>query len=137
MKPVKSFLIFGDPVDVLVDSAMSHGASSSVVQTVSPGGGPPPHSHANEDETFIVLDGEFEVLAEGQWHAVKKGECAFGPRGGVHTFRNSGTSNGRLLIVAAPAGLDSFLEQLSPLSPATEMAKIIELGERFGITFHL
>lgn len=137
LKPVKTFHLFGDPLEVLVNSEMSGGASSVVVQTVSPGGGPPPHSHANEDETFIVLEGNFELLSEGQWHPVAKGEVAFGPRGRVHTFRNSGTTSGRILVVAAPAGLDTFLEEISPYSPPADMAKIIEIAGRYGIAFHL
>jgi uncharacterized cupin superfamily protein len=28
----------------------------------APGGGPPPHIHANEDESFYVLDGTFDIL---------------------------------------------------------------------------
>jgi uncharacterized cupin superfamily protein len=29
---------------------------------VPPDGGPPPHIHRNEDETFYVLEGEVEFL---------------------------------------------------------------------------
>jgi uncharacterized cupin superfamily protein len=31
---------------------------------VPAGGGPPPHIHRNEDETFYVLEGEVEFLDE-------------------------------------------------------------------------
>src|SRR5438046_7615589 len=34
-----------------------------------PGGGPPPHYHSNEDETFHVLEGRFAFLADGQWRS--------------------------------------------------------------------
>jgi quercetin dioxygenase-like cupin family protein len=137
MKPIKTFSVFGDPVDVLVNGEMSNGASSVIVETVVPGGGPPPHSHAKEDETFIALEGDFEFFGDGQWHPVAKGEPVFGPRGVVHTFRNAGTTWGRMLIFIAPAGLESYLEEISPYSPATDMPKILEISERFGLTFFL
>jgi quercetin dioxygenase-like cupin family protein len=137
MKPIKTFSVFGDPVDVLVNGEMSNGASSVIVETVAPGGGPPPHSHAKEDGTFIALEGDFEFFGEGQWYPVAKGEPVFGPRGVVHTFRNAGTIWGRMLIFIAPAGLESYLEEISPYSPATDMPKIFEISERFGLTFFL
>jgi quercetin dioxygenase-like cupin family protein len=88
MPPLKSFIVFGERIDVLINAAMSNGASATIVQHVPAGGGPPPHSHAKEDETFTVLEGDFEVFRDGQWHPLAKGEVAYGPRGGVHTFRN-------------------------------------------------
>ncbi len=63
MSPIKTFRVFGERVDVLIDTATSNGASATVVQHVPPGGGPPPHSHKNEEETFTVLEGDFEILS--------------------------------------------------------------------------
>jgi quercetin dioxygenase-like cupin family protein len=137
MQPVKSFNVLGDPIDVLVNGAMSNGASAVMVEHVRPGGGPPPHRHMNEDETFFVLEGEFEVFGDGKWHPIPKGEPVYGPRGVIHTFRNSGDTNGSILIFIAPAGLEDYLEELSPYSPGKDMAKILEISDRYGITFHL
>ncbi len=137
MKVAKSLRVFGDPVDFLVTGPMSHGTSSVLIHTAGPGDGPPPHSHANEDETFTVLEGEFELLVEGQWVKLPVGEVAFAPRGGVHTFRNSGTTTGRILTFVSPGGFENYLEEIGPLSPATDMEKIIEISTRYGVTFHL
>lgn len=137
MKPIKTFNIFGDPIEVLVNAEMSNGASTVLIQSVRPGGGPPPHSHTNEDETFVVLDGDFELFGNGQWHPIAAGEPAFGPRGVIHTFRNSGTTRGRILVFAAPAGFENYLEEISLYSPATDLAKILQISERYGVTFHL
>jgi quercetin dioxygenase-like cupin family protein len=137
MQPVKRFKVLGDVVEVLVNGAMSNGASAVIVEEVRPGAGPPPHRHINEDETFIVLEGEFEVLGDGEWRSIAKGEAVYGPRGLIHTFRNSGETLGRLLIFIAPAGLENYLEEISPYSPGTDMAKILEISNRYGISFHL
>jgi quercetin dioxygenase-like cupin family protein len=63
MPPLKTFHVFGERVDVLVDTATSNGTSATVVQHVPPGGGPPAHSHSKEEETFTVLEGDFEILS--------------------------------------------------------------------------
>jgi quercetin dioxygenase-like cupin family protein len=137
MSPLKSFSVFGERIDVLVNSAMSNGASATIVQHVPAGGGPPPHSHAKEDETFAVLEGDFEVFRDGQWHSLAKGEVACGQRGGVHTFRNIGTTPGRVMIFITPAGFENYLEKISHYSPPADMPKILEISDKYGITFHM
>jgi mannose-6-phosphate isomerase-like protein (cupin superfamily) len=136
MQPVKSFTVFGEPDDLLVDSAMSHGTAAVMIQTTRPGGGPPPHMHTREDETFTALEGEFEILSEGKWSKIAVGEVVFAPRGHIHTFRNCGGTSGKMLIFVSPAGFENYLQEVGPLSPATDMAKIIEISNRFGISFH-
>jgi mannose-6-phosphate isomerase-like protein (cupin superfamily) len=136
MPSINTFTVFGDRVDVFVDSSMSSGLSSTLVEEVRPGGGPPPHSHTNEDETFVALDGEFELLMDGQWHKLVPGEAALAKRGSVHTFRNSGKVMGRLMIFVTPGGFEKYLQEIGSYSPATDIAKIIEISNRYGITFH-
>ena len=137
MSSIKTFSVFGDRVDVFVDSAISSGLSSTLVQHVQPGGGPPPHSHTNEDETFVALDGEFEILMNGQWHPLVPGEAAYARRGSTHTFRNSGKTIGRIMVMVTPGGFEKYLQEIGSYSPATDMAKIIEISNRYGITFYL
>ncbi len=48
----------GDLYTFLVTGAESAGASFAMEALVPPGGGPPPHTHRFEDETFYVLEGE-------------------------------------------------------------------------------
>ena len=62
------------------------------------GGGPPPHSHSREDETFTVLEGDFEILAHGHWQKLPVGEICFAPRGSIHTFRNVGSTTGKIAV---------------------------------------
>jgi quercetin dioxygenase-like cupin family protein len=136
MKPVKTVRVLGERVDIFTNGKMTNGASAFVIQTTSPGGGPPPHKHTKEDETFSVLEGEFEVLDHGEWRSAPRGEFFFSPRGSIHTFRNCGTTVGRMAVFIAPAGFEEFFEQMSGLTPA-DMPKIVETANKFGLTFHL
>ncbi len=135
MPPIKSFPVLGDQVDMLITGEMTGGASATLIETSPPGGGPPPHQHKNEDETFFVVEGDYEFLCDGQWIKAAPGDAFHRLRGTVHTFRNCGTTPGKMLIVVTPANFENYLEEISPLSVPADMAKLIEISNRYGITF--
>jgi quercetin dioxygenase-like cupin family protein len=135
MSELKTFKVFGEPIEVLIPGEATSGMSATLTQTSPPGGGPPPHSHANEDETFYVLEGEYEFLAEGQWHKAGHGRAILAKRGSVHTFRNVGATTGKMLIFVTPSGLEQYLEEISSLSMPQDTAQVMAISERFGISY--
>ena len=135
MAPVRSFAVFGEPVEILVSGEMTGGLSTTMIQRSPPGGGPPPHSHQNEDETFWVIEGDYEFLNDGAWVQRSAGESWHARRGSVHTFRNAGTSDGKILVFVAPAGVEIYLEEISALAMPQDMAQLITISERYGIAF--
>ena len=56
-----------------------------------PGGGPPPHTHRREAETFSVVEGECSILVGDAWITAGVGDFVDVPRGTVHCFQNQGT----------------------------------------------
>jgi quercetin dioxygenase-like cupin family protein len=72
--------------------------------TMAPGGsGPGPHLHRTFSESFHVLEGSLEVLADGAWTTVHAGDLVYVPRSGVHGFRSAGPDVGaRFLILFTP-----------------------------------
>jgi quercetin dioxygenase-like cupin family protein len=52
----------GDVYSFLVTGAETGGAYFAMEAIVPPGGGPPPHIHTHEDETFYVVEGRCEFL---------------------------------------------------------------------------
>jgi quercetin dioxygenase-like cupin family protein len=135
MTAIKSFPVLGDQVDMLVTQEMTSGRSATLVEISPPGGGPPPHRHQNEDETFFVIEGEYEFLVDGEWIEASAGDSFFRGRGTTHTFRNRGTTSGRILIFVQPGGFQSYLEEISPLSVPRDLSKLIEISNRYGIFF--
>jgi quercetin dioxygenase-like cupin family protein len=135
LNPIKSFQVFGELVEVLTDGEMTAGRSTTLIQTSPPGGGPPPHTHLNEDETFFVLEGNYEFLENGQWRRAARGQSIHAMRGLTHTFRNSGSTVGRILVFAAPAGMEKYLEEISPLSVPKDLEQLLAISERYGISF--
>ena len=136
MQPIKTLQILGETLDILVDGTMTGGSSTTLVQTTPPGGGPPPHSHSREDETFTVLEGDFEILAQGQWRKLPVGEICFAPRGSVHTFRNVGTTTGKIAVFISPAGIEKFFEELAGLNVPGDIPRILETFSRYGLALH-
>ena len=135
MTALKTFKVFGEPIEVLVPGEATGGLSTTITQTSPAGGGPPPHSHTKEDETFYVLEGEYEFLADGQWHKAEHGRAILVKRGSVHTFRNVGTTTGKMLIFLTPSGLEKYLEEISSLSMPQDAPQLMAISERYGISF--
>ena len=122
MKALKTFRVFGEPVDMIVQSS-------------PPGGGPPPHRHDHEDEIFRVLEGEFELFDGEQWTRVPEGDYVYTLRGSVHTFRNCGNTTGRMQCIIVPGGLENYLEELSKLSMPEDAERVMAVSAQYGITF--
>jgi quercetin dioxygenase-like cupin family protein len=71
--------------------------------TMPPGGrGPGPHLHRTFSESFHVLEGSLEVLADGEWTTAHAGDLLYVPRSGVHGFRGAAELGARFLILFTP-----------------------------------
>ncbi|WP_171241452.1 cupin domain-containing protein [Ruegeria sp. HKCCA5491] len=84
----------------------------------APGAGAPPNHHAGEDESFFVLDGEFEFLVDGETIKVSGGDFVKVPDGAVHAFTCTSAQPGRLLCVNSPGAMhDTFFTQAGEAMP--------------------
>ena len=130
---------FGEEITILLDGESTAGKLSMWTEITPPGGGPPPHYHANEDETFHVVEGRVGFLLDGEWNEVDPGGTAFMPRGVVHTFKNVGDQPSRMLILTTPSGIEKFFqrcaEEFAKPGEPPEMARLVETGADHGIHF--
>jgi quercetin dioxygenase-like cupin family protein len=111
------------------------GVLSAVESHDVPGGGPPPHIHSREDETFQVLEGEYEFTVAGSSFVARKGTTIFAPRGIPHTYRYLGQSPGRLMCVITPAGFERFFEAIGALTPQQQqdIPRVVGIAKEFGL----
>jgi mannose-6-phosphate isomerase-like protein (cupin superfamily) len=65
-----------------------------------------PHVHADEDDSFYVLEGELTFVIGDDEVSAPAGTFVLVPPGVEHGFRNSGTGPARILNIHAPAGFD-------------------------------
>ena len=99
----------GDRVTFLVTGAESHGGCFIVEGMTPPGGGPPPHSHQFEDESFYILEGSVTFTVGDRTIKASPGDFVHVPRGVVHSIKNEGKVNGRALVIISPAGPTGWL----------------------------
>src|SRR5262249_11953260 len=113
----------GDRGTFLVTGAQSHGGCFIVEGMAPPGGGPPPHVHPFEGESFFNLEGTAIFPAGGDKILAKPGDFIHIPRGTVHSFTNDGKLPARALIVISPAGPTGmqrfFEESFTPVTDRT------------------
>lgn len=83
--------------------------------TSPPGGGPPLHIHEDVDESFYVIEGEYEIELDGEKHKATPGSLVYGPRGVGHAFVNTWHKPSKMLCIATPGGVEDWFEELGQL----------------------
>lgn len=127
--------ILGIPMVIRIHGRDTGGVVSTVESHDVPGGGPPLHVHHREDETFQVLEGEYEWKVGDNTFIAQKGATVFAPRGVPHTYRYLGKAPGRLMCVIMPAGFEGFFEEIGALSPQQQqdIPRVIEIAKKYGL----
>jgi quercetin dioxygenase-like cupin family protein len=122
------------------------GGRVAALEVVTPAGvpGPPPHHHEDADEFFYVTAGHLGVQAAGAWTSLRPGDYMNISRGVVHTFRNDGSDDVRVITGFEPQGFERFFVEYgvdvdepgafeASVSEAT-IARVVEGCAQFGMT---
>jgi len=131
----KAVNILGIPMLIRIHGRDTNGVVSAVESHDVPGGGPPPHIHHREDETFQILEGDYEFTVAGKSFVAKPGTTIFAPRGIPHTYRYLGTTPGRLLCVITPSGFEGFFEEIGAMTPQQQqdIPRVMEIAKKYGL----
>jgi quercetin dioxygenase-like cupin family protein len=137
----------GDIYTFLVTGEQCDGAYFSMLAIVPPGGGPPPHTHAFEDETFYVLDGIPSFFLEDHWIQAGPGDFVNIPRGRLHCFHNHSDQLMTMILTFTPAGIENFFKETleraydlnAPVPDNVDEvgARYAEAAPRYGMEFFL
>ena len=103
-----------------------------------PGGGPPLHTHANEEEFLLIIEGEMTFYIGGRVTRATEGQTAFVPRGVPHCFKNCSKRESRVLVMFTPANIEGFFEygNLPAGIPPTDevlLARLNALAPEYGL----
>ena len=116
--------------DVKVSGQDNGGALAIFEQTgLSPGRGVPLHLHHNQDEIFMILEGEYHFLLGTERHRLKAGDTIFLPRKVPHAWLQV-SERGKTNVLVQPAGrLEAFFVTMAALKkePSKE-----EIGRLFA-----
>ena len=109
----RTVAVVGDVYRFLATGDDTGGKYATFEAVVPPGGGPPPHVHAREEESFLVLEGETTFTVNGERFVATAGAFANMPDGVPHTFKNESDRPARMVVSVVPAGLEKmFFEVL-------------------------
>jgi quercetin dioxygenase-like cupin family protein len=108
-----SMWVMGELLTHKIPSRRTGGAYALFEVATRPGTGPSPHVHHREDESFYVLEGEYEFLIEGSTMRARAGSLLYFPKGTLHAHRGVGEDAGRMLMTQTPGGLyERFFEEV-------------------------
>lgn len=93
----------------------------------------PPHTHADQDEYLMPLDGEIDVLIGGVRGVVRRGEVGHLPRGVPHAFFNNTGKAVNALFWATPAG--RLVELYRRLHNIGSPGKAVAIAPSCGVVF--
>ena len=115
-----------------VESAQTQGAYAILEQLIPAGHGPPLHLHRHETEIFYVVEGQFEVTIGDQKIPAPPGAIATCPRDIPHTFRNVGTTQGKMLLTVIPGRFSQYFAEVDKVNDG-DKAAIIALCKKYDV----
>lgn len=126
--------------------AAQTGGAYSLIEFQQPAGTePPPHTHANEDEAFYVLEGEMTVMCGDDHFVAGPGSFVYLPKGVVHGFTITGSTPLRGLVLTSPGAFDEFVAEMGepalartmPAPAPPDLPRLVSLATKYGIDLHL
>ena len=108
----------------------SSGGSLAIIESETDGGAPP-HVHHREDEAMYVLEGSIVAHVGDEEFQAGFGDVVFMPRDVLHDWDVT-SGRARVLLIAAPGGLDVFLSEFHAAASWDERDVI---AERHGLVF--
>jgi quercetin dioxygenase-like cupin family protein len=135
--------VVGDVYRFLATGEETDGKYAMFDALVPPGGGPPPHIHTREEESFYILEGEITFLIGDQRVVATAGMFANVSTGCLHAFKNESNKPARMIITVAPSGLEKmFLEvghpvaanaTTAPMPTQADIEKLLAIAPNYGI----
>jgi quercetin dioxygenase-like cupin family protein len=102
--------------------------------------GSPVHTHRNEDEYSVVLEGVVGAQIAEQVIEAGPGAVLVKPRGVPHAFWNPSDQPARLLEIISPAGFEQYFSGLADIlsGPGTpDAGQLAALADRYGLDLDL
>ena len=142
----RTIAVVGDVYRFLATGEDTDGTYAMWEAIVPPGGGPPPHIHSREEESFYVLEGEITFQIGDERIVAQPGTFANMPVGSLHSFKNETGKPAKMLISVAPAGLEEMFFEVGqpvqagetpPLPTKQDIEKLLTVAPRYGIEINL
>lgn len=129
----------GEIVTILASGPDDGAGVLEVEALLPPGlGGPPPHRHRDQTETFTVHEGRLRVRAGGRTRVLVPGESVVVPPTTVHAFANPFDEPARIRVTEDPAGpLEEQFRALARGGRVPPLGELAAVNVRHGLPFAL
>jgi len=107
------------------------GFCTIIEMTVEPRNAVPVHTHANEEEHFIVLEGTFQMVNGNERVTLTPGDSVTVKRGTPHSWANLSDALVRVLIIFTPGEMEETF-RLIGFSDGGNLAEIAEMAKNGG-----
>jgi mannose-6-phosphate isomerase-like protein (cupin superfamily) len=102
----------GDLYTFLATGDETNGAYFQFEALVPPGGGPPPHIHHAEAESFYLVEGQLQLRLGDSLVTATSGDFVSIPKETTHSFKNIGTGTTKMLVTFVPAGMEKYFVEV-------------------------
>ena len=133
-------------VEIIAGGEQTNGAYAIFEMLGPPGDEVPVHMHTDEEEAFLILEGQMTVWVGDQKRVINEGDYACMPRNVPHCYRVSSDSQAHWLAITSPAGFEGYVREIS--APAAEhrlpdpvvltpdtLARLGEIAAKYGVKF--
>lgn len=126
--------VVGASVHLLVTGTDTKGRLAVIEIQERRGAEPLRHLHHWEDEIVYVLDGEVTFMLNDEHLPRSAGSCVLLPAGQEHAYALK-SEEARLLVMAAPAGLEHLYQELGGLNATgrSDVERLVTVAARYGV----
>lgn len=127
--------VLGDQVTIKLSAADSPYAMSIVHVEVPPGSGTPCVTHAQEEEVYLVVEGELLMHTPEAKHVLKTGDMVHVPPRTPHGYRNASTARTRFVAWAVGGPMDGFFREMASAVNAlpADLPAMQAIMQRYGV----
>ncbi len=96
------------------------------------------HTHLHEDETYHVLEGEYEFQCGDGHFRAPAGTLVFLPRDFPHAHRNVSSGVSRMVLISTPSGVESYWKELAavPADSPPDQQRLVKIAKKHHIELH-
>jgi quercetin dioxygenase-like cupin family protein len=132
----------GQPIQVLGEqiwikhaSQDSQSQMSVVVVEVPAGSSVPPHTHAQEEESYFMLKGSLVIRIDQETVTLQPGDFAYIPKGTAHGYENVAQDPAQFLAWSVGGAIDRFFVEMAEQVKTfpDDLAKMGQILAKYGV----
>jgi quercetin dioxygenase-like cupin family protein len=124
-----------DRVCIKLKSSNSPNNMAVVTVEVPPGGLVPPHIHAQEEESYYMLDGSMVMQLGSEFLTIQPNDFVHIPPGTIHSYRNDSDRPIHFLAWTVGGAIDDFFIEMAEKIQEipNDLPKMPKILEKYGI----